>query len=393
MLNNTPLNDPQTARASLQVEFSRFGWLGALALLVAAGMLGVVWQWQSSGQWILQAGVLWAFVCFQTHRRLTLNRPEAEAPLYGELGWGNRLTLLRAWLIATVGGFLFQPWPEGPALAWLPGMLYFGAAVLDRIDGYVARKTRHSSLLGHELDMVCDALGLAVASLLAFGYGQVHWSYLLLGVAYYVFHGGILWRRSRGLPVYPLPPALHRRAWAGFQMGFLVAALWPLFYPPITTLAGFAFMLPALVGFVIDWLTVSGLINRSEDSVDQFFQRLTFLSVTILQPALRVAVVSLLAGSVLLHGWPLLPDVVATGPHVLMAAGLSLAAFLILLGIAGRAACLLLIGLVGWYCSGSSLLRVDFVLFCSAIWLMLLGTGRFSLWQEDGNWINRYDGK
>jgi hypothetical protein len=26
------------------------------------------------------------------------------------------------------------------------------------------------------------------------------------------------------------------------------------------------------------------------------------------------------------------------------------------------------------------------------IWLLLLGTGRFSLWQEDDHWLNGYDG-
>ena len=121
--------------------------------------------------------------------------------------------------------------------------------------------------------MVSDALGLAVASLLAVGYGQVHPSYLLFGAAYYLFHGGLMCRERLGLPIFPLPLALHRRAWAGFQMGFLVVTLWPLFGPPVTSLAGFAFMLPALIGFFIDWFTVSGLINRDSEAVDCFFRK------------------------------------------------------------------------------------------------------------------------
>jgi CDP-diacylglycerol--glycerol-3-phosphate 3-phosphatidyltransferase len=386
------VEDQQAARASLGTEFMKLGWWGVGALVSGTMLLSLVWQSRAAWQWMVQAALLWAFACYQTYRRLDLNRPAPGAPLYAELGWGNRLTLLRAWLIAVVGGFLFQPWPEGPVLAWLPGLLYFCAAVLDRVDGYVARRTAHGSLLGNELDMVSDALGLAVVSLLAFGYGQVHWSYLLLGIAYYLFRSGIAWRKTVGLPVYPLPPAMHRRAWAGFQMGFLVAVLWPLFYPPVTTLAGFAFMLPALVGFVVDWLIVSGRIDRQAEPVDRFFRRLAHFSYSTLQPALRVAVPLMLAVSVGQTGLPLLPATGANWSNEMMAGGMLLAVLLVLLGIAGRAACLMLIGLLGWYYSGRSLLPVDYVLFCSVVWLMLLGTGRFSLWQADDHWINRYDG-
>lgn len=387
-----PHHNSRFPKASPAAEFGRLVWWGVGALVVGAGLLGLFWQWRGAGQWILQAGLLWGFICYQAGRRLHLNRPEKEAPLYAELGWGNRLTILRSWLIAAVGGFLFQPWPEGALLAWLPGTLYFGAAVLDRIDGYVARRTRHGSLLGNELDMVSDALGLAVASLLAFGYGQVHFSYLLFGVAYYLFHGGLIWRRRQGLPVYPLPPALHRRAWAGFQMGFLVAVLWPLFSPPVTTVAGIAFMLPALVGFAIDWLIVSGRIDRQSESADCFFRRLSSISQTVLQPVLRVGIVVMLVAILDRSGWPTLSGLGSDWQNVFWAGGLLVAALFILLGIAGRLGCLLLIGLLGGHSIEHSLFSVDYALFCSVIWLMLLGTGRFSLWQEDDHWINRYDG-
>jgi CDP-diacylglycerol--glycerol-3-phosphate 3-phosphatidyltransferase len=270
--------------------------------------------------------------------------------------------------------------------------LYFGAAVLDRIDGYVARRTRHSSLLGNELDMVSDALGLAVASLLAFGYGQVHFSYLLFGVAYYLFHGGLIWRKRQGLPVYPLPPALHRRAWAGFQMGFLAVVLWPLFSPPVTTVAGIAFMFPALVGFAIDWLIVSGRIDRQSEPVDRFFRRLTSISQSVLQPVLRLGIVVILGAMLERSGWPTLSGLGSDWQNVFWSGGLLVAALFILLGIAGRVGCLLLIGLLGRHSIEHSLLSIDYALFSSVIWLMLLGTGRFSLWQEDDHWINRYDG-
>ncbi|MBT3482291.1 MAG: CDP-alcohol phosphatidyltransferase family protein [Opitutales bacterium] len=386
------VNDQQPIGASLKREFTRIGCWGVVGLAGGSILLGLSWRWQGALQWLMIAGLIWAFICYQTKRRLPLNRPNPEAPLYNELGWANRLTLLRSWLIAAVAGFLFQPWPEGPALAWLPGMLYFFAAVLDRVDGYVARRAGQSSLLGNELDTVSDALGLAVASLLAFGYGQVHWSYLSFGIAYYLFHAGILWRNVHGLPVYPLPLALHRRAWAGFQMGFLVVALWPLVYPPITTLAGFAFMLPAVLGFLVDWLIVSGRINRQADAVNQRFQRLTDFSQTVLQPTLRFVVVVTLAASLLQSGLPPLPGNSPLWMSIVMIGGFIVAALMIMLGVAGRCFSLILVSLLVWYYLSNPLLAVDYLLFCSVIWLLLLGTGRFSLWQEDDHWLNRYDG-
>lgn len=368
----------------LKREFFLIGCLGLAGLVVGGLLLGL--------QWLAQAGLIWAFICYQTKRRLPLNRPSPDAPLYKNLGWANRLTLLRAWFIAAVAGFLFQAWPEGPALSWLPGMLYLFAAVLDRVDGFVARRSGQSSILGNDLDTVSDAIGLAIASLLAFGYGQVHWSYLLFGNAYYLFHAGTMWRNSRGLPVYPLPPALHRRTWAGFQMGFLAVALWPLVRPPITTLGGFAFMLPAILGFLVDWLIVSGRIDRQAEAVNRRFQWLTDFSQGVFQPALRLVVVVTLAVSVLQSGLPLLPSNSPTWMNNIMVGGFILAGLMILLGVAGRYFSLIMISLLGWYYISNPLLPVDYILFCSVVWVLLLGTGRFSLWQEDDHWLNRYDG-
>ena len=381
---------PASVSEALTHEFYRLIWWGAVLLATMSILLGVIWHWQAALQWLLQAGPFWAFICYQAGRRLPLNRSDLEAPLYKELGLANRLTLLRALLIASVAGFLFQSWPEGSVLAWLPGMLYFCAAILDRVDGYVARRTKHGSILGSELDTVSDALGLAVASLLAFNYGQVHWTYLLLGIAYYFFHGGILWRKRHGQPVHPLPPSIHRRAWAGFQMGFLVVALWPVFYPPITIIAGFAFMLPALIGFFLDWLIVSGRVNREAEAANNLLQRLTVFSQAVLQPTLRVVVVVTLIMSLLQSGLPPLRAV--PWMNNVMIGGFILTSSMVLLGVAGRYFSLLLIGLLGWYYITNPLLAVDYVLFCSLVWLLLLGTGRFSLWQEDDYWINRYDG-
>tara|TARA_B110000444_G_scaffold54417_2_gene50480 strand:- start:801 stop:1331 length:531 start_codon:yes stop_codon:yes gene_type:complete len=175
-------------------------------------------------------------------------------------------------------------------------------------------------------------------------------------------------------------------------MGFLGVVLWPMVYPPLSTLAGFAFMLPAVLGFLIDWLIVSGRINRQNETVDRRFAQLTHFSQAVLQPVLRIVVVVTLLLSLLQSGLPPLSAGNLGWMNNIMVAGFILAALMILLGVAGRYFSLILVSLLGWYYMSNPLLPVDYILFCSVVWLLLLGTGRFSLWTEDDQWLNGYDG-
>jgi len=174
-------------------------------------------------------------------------------------------------------------------------------------------------------------------------------------------------------------------------MGYLVVALWPLFHPPLTWLGGVAFMLPALTGFLVDWLIVSGRINRQADAVNRRFAWLTGFSLSVLQPGLRLVVVMTLILSLWQSGLPALPASTAWMNMILLA-GFALTSLMLLLGVAGRYFSLLLIGLLAWYYMTNPLQPVDYVLFCAVVWLLMLGTGRFSLWQQDADWLYGYDG-
>ena len=333
-------------------------------------------------QWLLLADGLWAYVCWQLWRRVELNRAAESAPLYPTLGWANRLTLVRGGLIALTGGFLLQPQAAG-LIAWVPGVLYAIAALLDRMDGFIARRTKHTSLLGSELDTVYDALGLLVAPLLAVGYGKVHWSFLLVSAAYYIFVWGMVWRRTYNLPVYPLMPSQLRRTLAGFQMGFVAFVLLPCFYAPLTTLMGAAFMLPILFGFIVDWLVVSGRIPTNTRSRN-FFDRLAEFSQYYFQPLLRALLFIAVVIFIFLE---------KIHTPTLMQASLLLFATAALLGFAGRIAALCILIVATLLQGESALNAVNAAIILSSVWLMLLGTGKFSLWQWDDHWVNRRDGE
>jgi len=329
-------------------------------------------------QWGIQTAIIWLLVIHQSRIRLHLNRPDHSRELYARLGWANRLTIIRGGLIAVTGGFLFQNWPD-EIFAWLPGIFYTITAIIDRVDGYVARKSRQTSLLGIELDTVYDALGLAIVPLLAVCYGQIHWSYLLFSSAYYLFQWGMYRRKLQGLPVHTLPPNIMRRAWAGFQMGFIGVVLFPVFTPPLTTVAGFAFMLPVLIGFCIDWLVVSGQIDRQNVVTQKWFARAWSLNQAVMQPLLRLIVV--LVVFLLIGQSDSQPEFVMLIP-----------ALMVLTGMAGRIGALILIGLSGIYYLNHPFNMTGYILVTGLVWILLLGSGRYSLWQGDEAWVNRYDG-
>jgi CDP-diacylglycerol--glycerol-3-phosphate 3-phosphatidyltransferase len=347
-----------------ELQFISVGSAGVLitgVLFFALTKTGV-----SPALWFFLSCPLWLYCWSQAWRRRDLNRPDMAVPCSGDLGWANRLTLLRGGLIALTGGFLFQS-PSGLA-AWMPGILYSVAAILDRTDGWVARRSGRTTLLGRELDTEMDALGLLVAPLLAVTLGKFHWSFLAVSVAYYVFIAGLHWRRRHQLPVYPLPPSVLRRTLAGLQMGFVACALFPVFPAEITRLLGTAFMMPILAGFFIDWLAVSGRLK----SDSPFFPRMTYLCEEFFIPALRICTGLLIVGGGLYGELPaltlLLGILIVTGAGARTAAG----AFLLVSGLT---------------LTSLSAGNITLLLLCS--WITLLGGGAFCLWRSDDVWVAR----
>jgi CDP-diacylglycerol---glycerol-3-phosphate 3-phosphatidyltransferase len=253
--------------ALTQLEKSWRTYTLASGLFLLAGFLLLSFQWASPG-WAPGYGLVWlvlpvvalAYQSQVLRRHLGDNHRSGETELLPELGWGNRLTLLRSVLVAGMMGFLLLPRPQG-WLYWLPGILYTVSDIADFFDGYVARRTNHATKLGEILDMSFDGVGVLAACILAVQYGQVPGWYLLIGAARYLFVLGMALRTRLGRPNYPLPPSRSRRVFAGLQMGFLAGILLPIFTPPGTWIAATLFGAPVLFGFIRDWLSVSGVLK------------------------------------------------------------------------------------------------------------------------------------
>jgi CDP-diacylglycerol---glycerol-3-phosphate 3-phosphatidyltransferase len=371
----------------LRGELLRLWLAGFVALGIGFGLLGIFWAWFEATQWSLLAALFWWLVYHQAGGLLDFNRRETGSPLYAVLGPANRITLLRGGLIAVTGGFLFQPVAPG-LLAWIPGIAYTMAAVIDRLDGYVARRSGQQSLLGGELDVKLDAMGLVIAPLLAYWYGQIHWSYLSVSLAYYLFQWGIRYRTHRELPVFALEQNMSRRAVAGFQMGFIAVVLWPILRPPTTSIAGIAFMLPLLLGFLIDWMTVSGRIGKGRGRTTEIFSAFRQLMQKLLLPSLRIVITVLVALIIVRAPY----SYNSISMQLMLIVGMVISSGCILLGIAGRLFALALVSFLGLHFLSQPFTTLDTLLICCVVWTMSLGTGNYSIWSWDESWVNRFDG-
>ena len=385
---------------SLRRRWLALALLFGLVLWLGYRLLSEKWDPVLAWRWaVVAAGVL-VYVLGHLWRGLKDNHRPEESALLPTLGAGNVLTMLRGLALGLLAGFLLSPWPPG-RLAWLPALLYTVSIMADYLDGYLARITHHTTLLGEKLDVEFDALGILVATSLAVNYNQLPWWYLLLGLSRYIFLFGIWWRKRRGRPVYDLPPSTHRRIVAGFQMGFTSAVLWPIVYPPATTLAGVVFAIPFTASFIRDWLVVSGGLDPASRFYLEARRVVTFVFTRWLPVFLRIGVVALMVwiifhvlwkriDPVALVAWPGLPFPRFTGWAISLVA---LAATIMLaLGGAGRLAALGLIVAASAVILASGLYVYNGFLLVSAISLMLLGSGAFSCWHPEDAILGRRAG-
>ncbi len=361
-------------------------------LLLGIVVLGGVWPPGGVLSWTTLTAAVLLFQLILLRRNLARNhRPdEAARRVLAGLGPGNLITLGRGIAIAGFAGFRAAPLPLDDRLAWAPAILYTLGVLPDFLDGALARATNRVTVLGGILDMEYDSLEMLAVSLMAVRLGKAPWWFVSLGAARYLFVAGLWWRSWRRLPVYDLTPSNTRRLAAGFQMAFFCVALWPIFGPPATAIAGILFVTPILAGFVRDWLIVSGAVRPTMPAYRQF-QRLLAWASTWLPPVLRgiggsVAMV-FLAPSL----WQASTNGTAIGWVVGLITGLAaVSAASVLLGAAARLGA---IGVLVATCAALALHGfhpAHAVLLATMIPLLYLGAGKAAAWRgEDALFAQR----
>ena len=359
--------------------------------------------WPDSLSWLILSGLALGYGLWILWRDLALNHRSGESSLFPTLGWGNQLSMLRGLIIGLLSGFILSSRPETP-LAWLIALLYTGASIADWLDGYMARKANHVTELGQRLDMEFDAMGVAVVSLLAIGYGQLPPWFLSVALARYLFVFGLWWRRRGHRPVYEIPPSNHRRIMAGMMMGMMTVVLWPIVPAAMATISSIVIAVPVLLGFLRDWLFASGRLQTSNPAYCRIQQALyvfvaqkapllwrLLLAVTMLQ-ILHAATLWYRpqAWLELLVSWHApIPTSLATILSVTAVLGTTL----VLFGIAGRIGALVLFFPIGFDIAAQGLLWTNGLALICALSIALFGTGRFSLWQPEESLLTQRSGE
>jgi CDP-diacylglycerol--glycerol-3-phosphate 3-phosphatidyltransferase len=364
-------------------------------VLLAAGylLLRAGWEPEAALRWSSLAALAMGFVVWRLWHSLSDNFRPGENLLLPDLGAGNVISLVRGALIASLFGFLFSSWPPG-WLAWLPGIIYTVAALLDGVDGIAARRSNQVTRLGETLDISFDGLGTLVVTALLAQYGQAPVWFVILGLARPIFLAGMWLRRRLGLPLYDLLPSNSRRMIAGFTFGFTFVLLWPLVKPPGTLWAASFWALPFLGGFLLDWLVVSGVLKPDYGASISGFTR---FGTTWLPIFFRLSAVMLLSYGLLLN---LMNDysVPYLNPWQYFLANnlywLQVVVVLALaLGIAVRSFSLAGLFLLGLLQISTPLDLAQRILIYVYISLVFLGSGAYSFWRPEDRLIEHRIGE
>ena len=179
---------------------------------------------------------------------------------FGSFGAANQVTLARAALVALLAGLIGERSAIGlPALVTAAAVM---VAVLDGVDGWMARRKHMVSDFGARFDMETDALFIMVLAGLAWQFDKAGAWVLVSGLLRYVFVGAGLiapWMRRA------LPDSSRRKSIAVVQVIALILTLAP-FVPATVTPAIAALGLCALtLSFLVDvvWLSQHAARSRA----------------------------------------------------------------------------------------------------------------------------------
>jgi phosphatidylglycerophosphate synthase len=168
---------------------------------------------------------------------------------FDRFGPANQATTVRAALVAIVAGLLFER--ATPELAATAAVIAGLAAIIDGMDGWLARSSRMSSAFGARFDLEIDALLILALATLAWQHDKAGVWILLSGLLRYLFiAGGLLWYWLR----QPLPPSLRRQTICVIQVVALIVAVLPVVRPPMSTTVAAVSLAVLAYSFLVDTL-------------------------------------------------------------------------------------------------------------------------------------------
>jgi phosphatidylglycerophosphate synthase len=220
-----------------------FAVLLAVAATVGASLLLARWLGDEAVFWrgaVLALGGGTLLLWLAAHR-LAL-------PAFGA---ANAVTLIRAVLVLLLTALLGVA--ATSPLGWLLVALSLVAAVLDGVDGALARGRGERSEFGARFDMETDALLILVLAALAWQHGKAGVWILAAGLLRYLFVAAGYVTPWLGAA---LPPSRRRQAVCVVQIATLIGALVPVVAPPWSVALALTGLVALIASFGVDvvWL-------------------------------------------------------------------------------------------------------------------------------------------
>lgn len=158
----------------------RYNVVLAVGLVSTAGLGWIVGSWLDGGAaYPLTAAAFFAVLFAAVVRVAGAHHP------YARFGPANGVTTIRAMLAALAAGLVGHP--ASPAVLWSVIGLTALMAVLDGLDGWLARSTRMASAYGARFDMETDAAFVLVLSILVWQHHKAGVWVLSCGLTRYAF--------------------------------------------------------------------------------------------------------------------------------------------------------------------------------------------------------------
>lgn len=214
-------NDRRVFPLAHAAALRRDAWREALACLVLLMLLargaGVL---AGLGPWFLVKAVGLFVAAFAIAQRgLPAHSPNRR------FGPANRVTLVRLALVALLAACIGEASADAATIAWATIVIATVAALLDALDGALARARGFTSEFGARFDMETDALMVLVLCLLVIHFDKAGAWILAAGLMRYIF---VLAARAWPWLAGRLPPSQRRKAVCVAQIASLIVCLGPI---------------------------------------------------------------------------------------------------------------------------------------------------------------------
>lgn len=232
--------------AALAADARRDLLVAAILLALAASALAQIGGFGTG--YVLKASLLHALGCALIWRNLAANHPHAR------FGAANRVTLARLAMASLLAAVIGEPMTQPERIAWAVVVGATLTALMDAVDGALARRSGLASAFGADFDMETDAWLIFVLCSLVVQFDKAGLWVMASGLMRYAFVAAArAWPWLAG----ELRPSLRRKTVCVMQITTLIVCLGPIVPRWASTALAAAGLSALAASFAIDVRTLA----------------------------------------------------------------------------------------------------------------------------------------